>query len=247
MTRSADENEGGQPTVPTQDSQASRRAGSASATIYRALRDDILRMRRRPGDPIVEKQIARAYGVSRTPVREAMLKLSDEGLVDIFPQSGTYVARIPVDELPESMAIRRALEEGAVKLAAALATVEDIHSLQGSLELQRKAMDKGDWEAFHNADESLHCAIANASGYPRFWEVTQQVKVHIDRFRRLALPEPGRIERVFREHAAIVEAIADHDPVRAVAAMNTHQASLRENLTMTREASPYYFSSGKRD
>lgn len=220
------------------------RRGSASTEIYRTVRDEILRLRRRPGDPIVEKQIARLFGVSRTPVREAMLKLAGEGLVDILPQSGTFVARIPVDELPESMEIRRALEEGAVKRAAIAATEADIAFFRACLEEQEKALDDGNGEVFHAADEAMHRHFAIASGFPRFWEVTQNVKLQIDRFRLLALPEPGRMRRVLDEHYVIVAAIAAHDPVRAVAAIDTHLDSLRSNLTMTLASAPYYFVTG---
>src|SRR3954468_10866898 len=99
-----------------------QRGATATAGIYRDLRDDIVSLRRRPGEPIIENQIAQTYGVSRTPVREAMLKLADEGLIEVFPQSGTFVSRIPLAALPEAIAIRMALEEATVRLAAERAT-----------------------------------------------------------------------------------------------------------------------------
>lgn len=76
------------------------RGATAASRIYADLRAELVSLVRRPGEPISEAQIATAYGVSRTPVREAILKLSDEGLVEIFPQSGIFVSRIPVAALP---------------------------------------------------------------------------------------------------------------------------------------------------
>jgi len=219
-----------------------RRSRSASAAIYRALREDILGMRRRPGDPIVEKQIARAYGVSRTPVREAMLRLADEELVDIYPQSGTFVARIPVDELPEAMEIRAALEERMSAFAAERASDVDIAGLRACVERQRNAVDARDQETFHREDETLHRLTADISGFPRFWSMIEQVKLQIDRYRRLTLPEPGRMAAVLVEHERIVEAIAARDPVAAIRATQAHMASLRAGLESAREVSPYYFT-----
>jgi DNA-binding GntR family transcriptional regulator len=87
---------------------------STSSLIYQTLRREIVSMHRKPGDPIIEKELASTFGVSRTPIREALLRLSAEHLVEIAPQSGTFVARIPLADLPEAIVIRRALEELAV-------------------------------------------------------------------------------------------------------------------------------------
>src|SRR3954468_13593842 len=87
-----------------------------AARLHAELRDELVSLARRPGEAIVEKEIAAAYGVSRTPVREAVLRLADEGLIEIFPQSGTFVARIPIAALPEAIIIRKALEETTARL-----------------------------------------------------------------------------------------------------------------------------------
>ena len=98
------------------------RTATASARIYSELRSELVSLQRRPGEVISEAGIALSYGVSRTPVREAILKLADEGLLEIFPQSGIFVSRIPVAALPEAIIIRKALEETTARLAAERAT-----------------------------------------------------------------------------------------------------------------------------
>src|SRR5450631_4746592 len=98
------------------------RAATAASRIYSDLRAELVSLQRRPGEPISEAEIALSYGVSRTPVREAILKLSDEGLLEIFPQSGSFVSRIPVGALPEAILIRKALETTTAQLAAERAT-----------------------------------------------------------------------------------------------------------------------------
>src|SRR6201982_651916 len=105
------------------------RAATAASRLYGDLRAERVWLARRRGEPISEGDIASSYGVSRTPVREAILKLSDEGLVEIFPQSGINVSRIPIAALPEAIVIRRALEETTTRLTAELATPSQILAL----------------------------------------------------------------------------------------------------------------------
>src|SRR6267154_5719260 len=102
------------------------RAATASARIYSDLRAQLVSLQRHPGEVISEAEIALSYGVSRTPVREAILKLSDEGLLEIFPQSGIFVSRIPVAALPEAIIIRKSLEETTTRLTAEHATPSQI-------------------------------------------------------------------------------------------------------------------------
>src|SRR6185369_13685199 len=115
------------------------RAATAASKIYSDLRVELVSLQRRPGEAISEAQIALSYGVSRTPVREAILKLSDEGLLEIYPQSGIFVSRIPIAALPEAIIIRKALEETTARLAAERATSSQILALQSILERQREA------------------------------------------------------------------------------------------------------------
>ncbi|MTJ80786.1 MAG: GntR family transcriptional regulator [Telmatospirillum sp.] len=214
---------------------------SAAALIYQTLRREIVSLQRHPGDPIVEKDLGVAFGVSRTPIREAVLRLAAEGLVEIVPQSGTFVARIPLDALPEAMVIRRALEEVAVRTAVTTASRSQIALLDANLERQREAVGRDDRDAFHDADEDFHSGLAEAAGYPGIWTVVQQVKLQVDRYRHLTLPEPGRMARLVDEHAAIVRAIRDHDGDRALAALKIHLDGLESGLLEIPAHNPTYF------
>src|SRR6185437_10207496 len=159
------------------------RTATASSRIYADLRAELVSLQRRPGEVISEAQIALSYGVSRTPVREAILKLSDEGLLEIYPQSGIFVSRIPIAALPEAIIIRKALEETTARLAAERATSSQILALHSILERQREANAANDGDAFHQADEMFHAAIADVAGYPGIWKLILQVKVNVDRYR----------------------------------------------------------------
>ncbi|HSK41738.1 MAG TPA: GntR family transcriptional regulator [Arenibaculum sp.] len=219
-----------------------RRGETAASAIYLELRRQIAWLDRKPGEPISEKEIAQYYGVSRTPVREALLRLADEGLVDIFPQSGTFVSLIPMDALPEAIVIRKALEEAAARYAAERATPIHLAEIRGNLDIQAAMNAAGDQRGFHTADEAFHELIAKAAGYPGFWTLAQQVKVQVDRYRLLTLPAPGRMGQVIEEHAAIADAIERRDPDAAAAKIGQHLDSLRIRISETREEAPAYFS-----
>lgn len=215
--------------------------GQTSELIYRELRGDIVGTRRAPQQPINEKEIASRYGVSRTPVREALLRLSAEGLVVIVPQSRTFVARIPVAALPETILIRKALEDITVRYAAQNADARRISRLKNLIDRQSKIERKADYDKFLAADEEFHATIAEVAGYPGVWRLVEQVKVQVDRYRRLTFPLPGRLGRVVGEHNAIVDGIAAHDPDRAAAAMKVHLDGLSSSLIDVRNLNPGFF------
>jgi DNA-binding GntR family transcriptional regulator len=223
----------------------SPRPNSSAHLIYRVLRAEIVAMRRRPGEPISEKEIALAHGVSRTPVREALLRLADDLLVDIRPQSGTFVARIPLAALPEAILVRKALEELTARLAAERAADAHLVQLREIIDEQRHMARRGDRDRFHEADEAFHAAIADAAGHPGIWALVEQVKVHVDRYRRLTLPVPGRMEQVIDEHRPIMAAIEAHDPPRAGACMIEHLEQLRVSIPDVRDLNPDYFVDGQ--
>jgi DNA-binding GntR family transcriptional regulator len=206
------------------------------------LRAELVSLERLPGEPILEAELAKSYGFSRTPVREAVRKLADEGLVEIFPQSGTFAARIPFAALPETIVIRKALEETTARLAAERARRSQIIALLAQLERQREASKAGDRNAFHKADEAFHGAIAEAAGYRGIWTLVEQVKVHVDRYRRLTLPQEGRMARAIREHAAIAAAIEAGDGARAALAMGAHLDGLLADIPDIRRLNPDYFA-----
>jgi DNA-binding GntR family transcriptional regulator len=217
------------------------RAATAASRIYSELRAELVSLQRRPGEPVSEAEIALFYGVSRTPVREAILKLADEGLVEVFPQSGIFVSRIPLAALPEAIIVRRALEATTAQMAAERATASQILALHSILERQREANAEKDREAFHQADEKFHATIAEVAGYPGIWTLIQQVKVHVDRYRRLTLPQQGRIPRVIAEHEAVLNAIEAHDPQGARTAMERHLENLLSNISTTQNINPEFF------
>ncbi|MDH4442552.1 MAG: GntR family transcriptional regulator [Rhizobium sp.] len=186
--------------------------------------------------------LAQRFGVSRTPVREALLRLADEGLVDIYPQSGTFVARIPRRALYEAILIRKALEATAVSLAVAVISPEAIERLDENQAQLIQAAEHGDFAAVLEIDSAFHETIANIAGYPGIWTVIEQVKVQIERYRYLTLPQPGRLDIVIAEHASIIESMRRGDDARAVLAMGQHIGRMTEELQDLDQLDPRLFT-----
>ncbi|ANY77415.1 hypothetical protein BB934_03590 [Microvirga ossetica] len=217
------------------------RGESAWRGIYEPLRHAILMMKLRPNEALNEKDIAASHGVSRTPVREALLRLADEGLVEIVPKLGTFVARIPVTALPDAMLIRKAIESMTVRLAAEKATRSQSLSLAVIVEKQREAAEAGDYRSFHAADEEFHSRIADIAGYPALWVHVTQIKIQVDRYRQLTLPLPGRMPAVIAEHEAVLQAIIAGDAMKSAALMERHLDAVLPALFEAGDVNSEYF------
>lgn len=217
-----------------------RHATTASAITAR-LRDDIVGMTLMPGTALQDRVLCERFGVSRTPVREALIRLSEEGLVDIFPQSGTFVSRIPVAAIPEAVLVRQALEGVTVEAAARRGGPDCLARLDDVLALQRVLAARRDTGAFHEADEAFHEAIATLAEHPGIWRLLRQVKVQLDRARRLTLPALGRMGQVIDEHLRIREAIAAGDAAAARTAMTAHLSVVIPDVERLRAHHPDFF------
>jgi DNA-binding GntR family transcriptional regulator len=214
---------------------------TSATVIFEQLHAAIVALRLLPGTALQEKALAEQFGVSRTPVREALIRLAEAGLVDIFPQSGTFVSRIPLSAIPEAVIVREALEGVTVEMAAKLATAADLQRLEAVIGRQTAFASIGDTSAFHDVDEAFHETIAAVSGHPGIWRVVRPAKVQIDRARRLTLPVPGRMHHVINEHKVILDAIARHDPVEARAAMMEHLSEVIVDIRELVGTNPDYF------
>ncbi|PKA44832.1 GntR family transcriptional regulator (plasmid) [Rhizobium sullae] len=220
---------------------AKLRRVTAADAIFEGLYADIVSLRMPPGMALQEKRIADEFGVSRTPVREALLRLSEGGLVDIYPQSGTVVSRIPVSAIPEAVVVRKALESTTVERAARIAQLHDIARLDAIIARQKALTVVGDASSFHEEDEVFHQALTQIAGYPGIWTILKTVKVQIDRARRLTLPALGRMDNVVPEHIAIRDAIAAHDAEAARDAMLHHLSAVIPDVAELRTRYPDYF------
>ena len=190
--------------------------------VYALLRRTIVTLRLPPGAAIVEKDITRQLGISRTPVRDAVRLLAEEGLINIKPQSGTFVALINLEQLEEGRLIRRALEIEGIKLAVRNVTQERVDALQDIIAVQERAGQRGDHIAFIDLDDRFHRHISEMSGHQRLWKVIASVKAQLDRMRLMTAPVPGQERRVIGQHQAIADALQKRNEERCVRALEHH-------------------------
>jgi GntR family transcriptional regulator, rspAB operon transcriptional repressor len=215
--------------------------GSARDQVYVALREAIVSAELEPGRRLSENELADRLGVSRTPVREALARLRDERLVAIVPQLGTFVTLISPDAVADAAFVREALECSAVRLATERAEPHDLEELQANLAAQERAVERADTEAFDGLDETLHRTLCDLSGREIAWALSRRANGHLDRVRRLSLPEPGYLEEMVAEHRAVVAAVAAHDPEQAEAALRHHLRMVTSTLPRIHAEHPDYF------
>ena len=218
-----------------------RERTTSGSAIYRDLQRQIVTMALKPGTALGEQLLADRYGVSRTPVREAVIRLSEERLVDVLPQQGTFVSRLDIALIPEAVVIRQALEGATVQHAAKAATAEKVALLDDILAEQRFYRDRNQLDRFMGADEAFHEAIASIADLPGVWSYLRPAKIHIDRARWLTLPFLGRTTPVIAEHELIRDAIAAHDELGALAAMTEHLQAVFPDVASLKTQFPDYF------
>jgi len=208
------------------------------------LRRAIINLAFEPGAVIHEKTICDQLGVSRTPLREAILQLQSEDLVTVVPNSGTYVSRIDLQAVFDGQLVRDALEMKLVRVAAARVTPAFADALDASLREQTRAAAAKDHDRFYDLDEAFHAMIAEFAASERVWRIVNGAKAHLDRVRRLSIPIPRHHDVVIAEHSEIARAVAAGDPEAASVAMKTH---LDRVFTMIRrhvEERRDYFATG---
>jgi DNA-binding GntR family transcriptional regulator len=210
--------------------------------IYEQLRRAIVRLDMAPGSAIAEKDICGRFDVSRTPVREALQRLAEEDLVDIFPHSGTWVSRISFALAEEGFVLRRALEVESVRKAAAVIAPEGIAELEALVSHMRRIILEDRLADYLEVDDAFHAAIARHSGYPRIWKFIGLAKVQLDRMRQLSAPVPGHLAEVTEQHAAIVHALARRNAMQAELAMRIHLDSSFEVMASICPVNPGLFA-----
>jgi DNA-binding GntR family transcriptional regulator len=217
----------------------SDRRATIAVQVHDRLRHWIIEGIFAPRQAVSEHELAAALGVSRTPVREALGKLEREGLVQIVPQYGTFIAPIRTDDVYASQFVREALECAALPEAVRRCTPNDARRLRLLVQHQREAESDA---ACFAADEAMHALLMSIAGQDRAWRIVQTARLHLDRVRRLAVRRPGRREAMLAEHAALVELVARGDAAGAVAAMRSHLRGAFEAIEPVMSEHPRYFS-----
>lgn len=203
---------------------------TVSAAAYRRLREAILGGRIPMGARINELELASAWKISRTPIRDALRRLEAEGLVEAASGRGMIVPALSRSEVEELYEVRQALEGMAARRAAERATPAFLTKLNTLIKAYGAAVKQGDMGRLAVVDDELHTAIMQVAQNRRLQQAIQGVRTQLHRFHAVSLRLKGRAAKSFREKARLVAAIRGMNPARAEVAMQEHLASLRADI-----------------
>lgn len=196
--------------------------GQGKLNVRDSIEQDIVTGYYAPGDRLDEATLAARYGVSRTPVREAVFQLSAMGLVETLPHKGAFVAERSISDLVEMFEVAGELEAMCARLAARRILPEQLQSLQEAQDACVRAEENGVPDDYYYANELFHRLIYEASGNAFLAAQADSLQRMLKPYRRLQLRVPGRIGRSLSEHAAILDGIRSQDALAAQQAMRSH-------------------------
>lgn len=209
--------------------------------VYDVLKMNIVRMKLEPGNRISENEISELLGVSRTPVREAFIKLSREGLLYILPQRGTYIAKIDLDQVEEARFIREVLESAVLKIVTKGIADEYLDRLDANLEEQRNCMVTRNLSKYFELDEAFHRIIFESVNKLRTWIVIDQVNTQYKRVRILSYTFDNMINSLIDQHAQLVDAIRQKNDEKAQLVIGNHIRKLIHEQADLKARYPKYF------
>jgi DNA-binding GntR family transcriptional regulator len=190
--------------------------------VFNTLREAILKGDLKPGERLMELQLAAKLGVSRTPIREAIRMLEQEGLAVTIPRKGAEVAKMTLKDMEDVLEIRDALDELAVRIACEKISEEQLGRLIGVKELFEKSTRTGDVKTIAEADVTFHDVIYEATDNPKLVTLLNNLREQVYRYRVEYIKDPKNYPTLIAEHEAIVEGLKNRDQDAATAAMHAH-------------------------
>jgi DNA-binding GntR family transcriptional regulator len=206
------------------------------------LRRRIISLQLPPGEPLSENELAQELGVSRTPVRESLILLREEGLVQVFPQIGSFVSLVDLGRVAEAQFVREAIECASLDDLAVDAPA--IAGLRDILASQRDAETSGDLEEFFRLDEDFHRELLRLAGHESAWTAVNSAKAHLDRARRLSLLETRPVSTLIEQHTAVVDALEAKNLDDAEASLRLHLRGVFDDVKRIQASTPELFSDG---
>ncbi|SMP50743.1 GntR family transcriptional regulator [Anoxynatronum buryatiense] len=214
---------------------------SVSDYVYEVLKKNIVALNVKPGDRISENEISELLQVSRTPVREAFIKLSKEDLLYILPQRGTYISYIDLDEVEEARFIRESLEKSVIELATSQFSEDALFLLEQNVASQKNKIAKKAYAEFLEVDEAFHKTIFQECNKMRTWSVIDQVNSQYKRIRVLSFIANINWEQTIEQHQGIIEAIRTKDTRKGLEIMSKHLKKLNIEKVELKRKYPEYF------
>lgn len=202
--------------------QSLNQPASLAKLAYDAILKSILSNEMHPDEIYNEMMLAKELSISRTPVREALLELSIQGLVTFLPRKGIVVNRFTETDVDEIFEIRRAIDSAAAEKLATIEPAPDIQILQKSLEKQNRAAEKNDLWSYLREDRNFHITLTKITGNNRMVTIAENIRNMVHLMGTQALELPGRTAEVLQEHTRIIDAIVQRNPQQAREAVVDH-------------------------
>ncbi|YCI06473.1 GntR family transcriptional regulator (plasmid) [Ensifer sp. D2-11] len=215
---------------------------SAAEHCYRTLSRKIIGLELKPNEPIGEHALAGLLGVSRTPVREALSRLSAEGLVDLRSRAGVVVAPIRMDAVRTAQFVREQLELAIVAEAAQQSNRRVLLGIRQAIEEQELAILEENSDLFFECDERMHALYCSLAGRDGVWAFISDAKKHMDRVRRLSI-QAGQLDQLVEDHRRVLEAVSEGDATRAQDIMRLHLRRAMVDLGELAQRFSSYFAS----
>ncbi len=214
---------------------------TSTDAVYETLHDEIQTLKILPGTKLSETEVARRFGVSRQPVRNAFTKLGNQDLLLIRPQKATEVRGFSMDRITHARFVRLSVELEVTRCAIQLWNLERQAKLEANLELQEQAINSGNLTAFHAQDYEFHRLVCELSGTPMAFDVILQCKQQVDRLCVLSLTKDREAKSVLADHHQIANGMASGNLEQAQSTIRKHLSRLDATIDFIHETHPHYF------
>lgn len=214
---------------------------SVSDYVYEVLKKNIVSFNIKPGERISENEISELLEVSRTPVREAFIKLSKEDLLYILPQRGTYISYIDLEQVEEARFIRESLEKSIIEIATKQFPENTLRRLEENLAMQKIKIENKAYAEFLELDEAFHKTIFQGCNKERTWSVIEQVNSQYKRIRVLTFIANINWVQTIEQHQGIIDAIRNKDIESGQRIISEHLKKINLERMELKEKYPEYF------
>lgn len=209
--------------------------------VYEVIKRNIINLNMAPGNKVSEQEISDLLNVSRTPVREAFIKLGKEGLLYALPQRGTYISYIDLGIVEDARFIRESLEKSVLKIAIEKFPENLLRVLEENISVQKKLINKKLFFEFLEMDEEFHRTIFSGCNKERTWSFIQQINSEYKRVRMLTFIADINWKNVIDQHTQIVNSIRNHDQQMGHEVLSNHIQKLIFEQVELKEKYPEYF------
>lgn len=210
--------------------------------VYETLKQYIIELKLSPGQALSENEMATQFQVSRTPIRESFVRLSQEGLVQVIPQKGTFVSLINTGLVDEARFMRMKLELAIVEEACKNFPHSALEELELNLLEQKKYLDLDDVETIFNLDQQFHFILFAGVKKQHIWHTMNILTIHLDRCRRLRLLDNHEWQHLYNEHLFLYESIKNNDSAAAIMMMKTHLSNSIHDIEILKQKYSNYFN-----